>query len=349
MKVGLFDHVEQTKDKPLATLFDERLEFAVAADEAGFWCLHLAEHHCTPLNAVPAPGAYMGALARMTKRMRFGPLCYLLPLYSPLRLCEEISMLDHMSRGRLELGVGRGVSPFELNYHKVDHEDSRNIFFDAYDCLVKGMTGDTLNHSGKYFTYSDVPMPMRPLQTPHPAFWYGSSNTIGATWAGEQGMHFAGNGGTAFAKVNIDSYKAALAKRGGAAQPKSEFKGGAAIGIMRHMVVADTDAEARRIMKPAMEHHLRSLNWIRSLNKVSDFDKRGANVHRGIDFESCVENGMAICGSPETVLKKIEAQIAELGVNYLIAYMFFGDLSLSDALRSQRLFAREVMPKLEKL
>ena len=349
MKVGLFDHVEQTAGKPLATLFDERLEFAIAADKAGFWCLHLAEHHCTPLNAVPVPGAYMGALARVTRNMRFGPLCYLLPLYSPLRLCEEIAMLDHLSRGRLEIGVGRGVSPFELNYHKVDHADSRNIFFDAYDCLVKGMTSDTLNHAGKYYTYTDVPMPMRPLQQPHPAFWYGSSNTIGATWAGEQGMHFAANGGTEFAKGNVVAYKEALAKRGGAAQPKAEFRGGAAIGIMRHMFVADTDAEARRIMKPAMEHHLASLNWIRSLNKVSDFDRRGANVHRGVDFESCEANGMVICGSPDTVLKKIEAQVEELGVNYLLAYLFFGNLSLTDALRSQRLFASEVMPKLERL
>ena len=349
MKVGLFDHVEQSSDKPLATLFDERLDFAVAADEAGFWCLHLAEHHCTPLNAVPVPGVYMGALARLTKRMRFGPLCYLLPLYSPLRLCEEISMLDHLSRGRLEVGVGRGVSPFELNYHKVDHADSRNIFFDAHACLVKGLTSETLNHEGKYFTYKDVPMPMRPLQAPHPAFWYGSSNTIGATWAGEQGMHFTANGGTAFAKPNIEAYKTALAKRGGVLQPKSEFKGGAAIGLMRHIFVADTDAEARRIMKPAMEHHLESLNWIRKRNAASDFDQRQGNVHRGVDFESCEASGMAIAGSPATVLKKIEAQVGELGINYLVAYMFFGNLSLTDAMRSQQLFAREIMPKLERL
>lgn len=349
MKVGLFDHVEQTAGKSLATLFDERLEFAAAADEAGYWCLHLAEHHCTPLNAVPVPGAFMGALARVTKRLRFGPLCYLLPLYSPLRLCEEISMLDHLGRGRLEVGVGRGVSPFELNYHKVDHTDSRNIFFDAYDCLVKGLTSETLTHNGKYFSYNDVPMPMRPLQTPHPAFWYGSSNLIGSTWAGEQGMHFAANGGTAFARPNVDAYKVALARRGGPLQPKAEFAGGAAIGIMRHIFVADTDAEARRIMKPAMEHHLASLNWIRNRNGADDADARSSNVHRGINFEGCEANGMAIAGSPQTVLRKIEAQVAELGVNYLIAYMFFGDLGLTDALRSQQLFAREVMPKLETL
>ncbi len=348
MKFGLFDHIEQA-DRPLATTFDERLEFAIAADQMDFYALHLAEHHCTPLNAVPVPGVYMGALARLTKNLRFGPLVYLLPLYSPLRLIEEICMLDHLSRGRIEVGVGRGVSPFELNYHRVAHEDSREIFLDAYACLQKGLTSETLTYEGKYYTYKDVPMALRPLQAPHPAFWYGSSNAIGATFAGEQGMHFTANGGTEHAKGNIDAYRAALAKRGGAAaQPKPEFRGGAAIGLLRHIVVADTDAEARRIMKPAFEHHLKSLNWIRNLNGSTEFTSR-LNVHRGIDFEACEANGMVIAGSPETVRRKIEAQVGELGINYLLGYMFFGTLSLPDALRSLQLFGREVMPKLRDL
>lgn len=347
MRVGLFDHIERS-DRALATTFDERLAFAQLADEAGFYCLHVAEHHCTPLNMVPVPGVYLGALARLTKRLRFGPLCYLLPLYSPLRLIEEICMLDHLSRGRMEIGVGRGVSPFELNYHKVNHEDSRNIFLDAYECLVKGLTTDKLTHSGPYYTYTDVPMALRPLQGPHPAFWYGSSNEIGATFAGEQGMHFTANGGTAHAKVNINAYKTALAKRGGPAQPKAEFKGGAAIGQLRHIVVADTDAEAQRLMKPAFEHHLESLNYIRKLNGSSELTAR-LNVHRGIDFASCEDNGMVICGSPETVVRKITEQQAELGTNYLLAYMFFGTLSFETALRSMELFRSEVMPKIAHL
>src|SRR5262249_1421236 len=111
MKVGLFDHVEAA-DRPLATLFDERLAFVKAADEAGLYCLHVADHPATPLCMIPVPGVYLGAVARVTRRIRLGPLVYLLPLYSPLRLIEEICMLDHLSGGRLEVGVGRGVSPF---------------------------------------------------------------------------------------------------------------------------------------------------------------------------------------------------------------------------------------------
>ena len=119
MKVGIFDHVERAADRSIAHTLDERLKFAAAADEAGIYCLHVAEHHATPLNLVPVPGVYLGAVARATKRMQIGPLVYLLTLVSPLRLAEEICILDHLSNGRLEIGVGRGVSPYELGYHKV--------------------------------------------------------------------------------------------------------------------------------------------------------------------------------------------------------------------------------------
>jgi len=109
MKFGLFDHVDQN-DRPLVQQFDERLEFVAAADEGGFYCLLVAEHHGTPLNMVPNPAVYLAAAARITKNIRLGALVFLLPLYSPLRLIEEIAMLDHLSHGRLEVGVGRGVS-----------------------------------------------------------------------------------------------------------------------------------------------------------------------------------------------------------------------------------------------
>src|SRR5258708_15912228 len=98
--MGRFDKVEQGGGR-LATLFDERIAFATAADDAGIYCLHVAEHHATPLNMVPVPGVYLGAVARATRRMRLGPLVYLLPLYSPLRLSEEICILDHPSYGRM--------------------------------------------------------------------------------------------------------------------------------------------------------------------------------------------------------------------------------------------------------
>ena len=140
-------------------------------------------------------------------------------------------MLDHLSYGRLDVGVGRGVSPYELKYHKVEHEESRDIFIDAFDCISAGLTTDTLTYKGPHYTYENVPIALRPLQQPHPPFWYASSNEIGSTWAGEHGLHFVTLGPTPIAKANIEAFKTALAKRGAPAQPKSEFSGGAVVGV----------------------------------------------------------------------------------------------------------------------
>ena len=84
MKFGVFDHVDRSS-LTLADQFDRRLDYVAALDEAGFFCYHVAEHHATPLNMVPVPGVYLGAVANATRTIRLGPLCYLLPLYSVRR------------------------------------------------------------------------------------------------------------------------------------------------------------------------------------------------------------------------------------------------------------------------
>jgi alkanesulfonate monooxygenase SsuD/methylene tetrahydromethanopterin reductase-like flavin-dependent oxidoreductase (luciferase family) len=130
--------------------------------------------------------------------------------------------------------------------------------------------------------------------------------------------------------------------------PKPEFKGGTAIGLLRHIVVAETDAEARRIAKAAIAHHSASLNHLRNTQSAGVPDPR-SNIHRGTTFEEWERDGMAIAGSPATVWAAIEQQTAELGINYLLSYLFFGGMTLEEALRSLELFRAEVMPKIAAL
>ena len=344
MKFGLFDHVDRA-DGPLAKLFDQRLEYVAAADAAGFYGYHVAEHHATPLNMVPVPGVYLGAVALATRRLRLGTLVYLLPLYSPLRLIEEICMLDHLSHGRLDVGIGRGVSPFELNFHKVSPEASRDIFKDAYAALINGLTHERLNHDGKHFSYANVPMELQPLQRPHPPIWYGSSNATGSHWAGENGVNFTTLGAVEAAKACIDAYKSALAERGGPAIHNADFTGGTAIGVVRHVVIADSVDEAKRIARPAYAH------WYASLTKLEREHVAGPRVTHAMfaTIDEAITKGSVIAGTPQTVRADIERQARTLGVNYLIAGFMFGTLALEHALRSLRLFATEVMPGLAKL
>src|ERR1700759_4474324 len=118
IQFGLFDWIDRGGTQ-LRQLYEDRLQLLEAADKAEFFCSHLAEHRATPLGMAPSPGLFLTAAAQRTRRIRLGPLVYLLPLYNPLRLIEEVCMLDQISGGRLELGVGRGVTPYELKYFGV--------------------------------------------------------------------------------------------------------------------------------------------------------------------------------------------------------------------------------------
>lgn len=346
---GLFDHIDRS-DRPLAQQFDERFELVAAADAAGFYCYHVAEHHATPLNTVPVPGVYLGAVARHTTRMRLGPMVYLLPIHSPLRIIEEICILDHLSHGRLEVGVGRGVSPYELNFHHVDPEQSRAMFIDGFDCVVEGLTHERLTYKGPYYGFSDVPMALQPLQQPYPAFWYGSSNQTGSAWAGERGLHFTTNGATARAKENIAAFTAALALRGGPELPRPEFDGGTAIGVVREIIVAETDEAARRIARPAHDHLYANQTYLRrehARGRAGNPTLTAPPPTRAGELDDAIAEGTTIVGSPATVRAAIERQVAELGINYLIGYFMFGTMPLADALHSLDLFAREVKPHFE--
>ena len=333
----------------MAAAFQERIRFVQAADEAGFWGYHVAEHHASPLNTVPVPGVWLGAVAQATKRIHMGPLTYLLPLYSPLRLAEEICILDHLTNGRYEVGVGRGVSPFELGYHKIDHSKSREIFEDAFKCLKVALTNDTFSYDSERYAYKDVPVPLRPLQGPHPAFWYASSNATGSAFAGDEGLHFVTNGPSARARANIDVYREALAKRGGPAQPKGDFKGGAAIGVLRQIVVADTDEQAIAIAAPAVAHHHANLTHLARKHAHEGSVALRLNIPLAATIEDALREGTVIAGTPDTVRAQIERQVEELGINYLLTYPFFGAMRFDQAMRSLNLFASDVMPKLTHL
>ncbi len=154
VEFGLWDWIDR-RAAPLDRIYEERLQLLEYADGAGFYCYQLAEHHATPLGLAPSPSLFLSAAAQRTRRLRLGPLVYLLPLYHPLRLLEEICMLDQISGGRLELGVGRGISPYELGFFAVDPQESRAIFLEALEVILRGLTSQRLTHQGKYFSYAD--------------------------------------------------------------------------------------------------------------------------------------------------------------------------------------------------
>ena len=124
MKFGVFDHLDRG-DLPLKDYYEARLKLIEAYDQGGFYAYHVAEHHSTPLGMAPSPSVFLAAVAQRTRRLRFGPLVYALPLYHPIRLIEEICMLDQISGGRLEIGFGRGASSTETSFYGLDPAKAR--------------------------------------------------------------------------------------------------------------------------------------------------------------------------------------------------------------------------------
>src|SRR6266478_6763232 len=131
MQFGIFDQ-NDLGPYPLTEQYENRLRLIEFYDRAGFRTYHMSEHHSTPLNLAPSPSVFLAAVTQCTKRLRMGALVYVLPAHHPLRLAEEICMLDHLSGGRIEVGVGRGVSPYELEHYGIDPAQSRDEYFEAF-------------------------------------------------------------------------------------------------------------------------------------------------------------------------------------------------------------------------
>src|ERR687897_2081653 len=167
MKFGVFDHMDRASGD-LGRQFDERLRLIELYERAGFHGYHLAEHHATPLGMAPSPSVFLAAVAQRTRRLRFGTLVYAMPLHHPLRLIEEICMLDQLSGGRLEIGFGRGSSSTEIAFYGQEPAKAQDIYTEARALILQGLTQRTLTFAGKFFSFKDIPMELEPLQKPHP-------------------------------------------------------------------------------------------------------------------------------------------------------------------------------------
>src|SRR6266508_4603214 len=172
MEFGIFDHLDRN-DLPLNEFYEARLKLIEAYERAGFYAYHVAEHHSSPIGMAPSPSVFLSAIAQRTKTLRFGPMVYALPLHHPLRLIEEICMVDQLSGGRLEIGFGRGSSPTEVSFYGQDPAQAQDIYTEARALILEGLTHKTLTFEGKFFSFKDIPMELEPLQKPHPPMWYG--------------------------------------------------------------------------------------------------------------------------------------------------------------------------------
>lgn len=324
LRFGAFDHLDKS-GAPIPDVYRQRLELVEEYDRAGFYAFHLAEHHGSPLGLAPSPSVFLAAVAARTSKLRFGPLVYTLPLYEPLRLIQEIGMLDQMSNGRLEIGVGRGIVAFETAFYGLTHLDTPPRFEEALDLILHALQTEHLTYEGKFWTYRNIPMEIPPVQRPHPPIWYGVGRPDHGEWTAKRGMNIVANAEPEACRAIFESYRAA----GGPADAK--------MGFSRHLVIADDMAEAERLAECGYAR------WRASLAKL--WRDNGADPFRfPKDFEEAKARGVAIAGPAEHIAETLAGQIDASTANYLLCRFAFGDLPEAAARHSLDQFIERVAP-----
>jgi alkanesulfonate monooxygenase SsuD/methylene tetrahydromethanopterin reductase-like flavin-dependent oxidoreductase (luciferase family) len=332
MQFGIFDQNDRGPS-PLAEQYENRLKLIEFYDQAGFRTYHMSEHHATPLNLTPSPSVFLAAAAQRTRRLRLGALVYILPAHHPLRLAEEICMLDHLSGGRLEVGVGRGASPHELHYFGIDPDAAPAMYVEAYTVIRQALTQPEVNFNGKYYSFENVPIEMKSLQRPHPPFWYAVPVPDGAAWPAQNKINIVCAGPVTKVREITDRYRAEWATAGNSPDDIP------LLGINRFVITADTDRAAMALGRRAWP--LFHASFMKLWNKHGT-QPRYARMPE--DFDTMVANGGALAGSAATVRAQVRNMTEAAGASYFISQFSFGDLSHQEVLRSATLFADEVLP-----
>jgi alkanesulfonate monooxygenase SsuD/methylene tetrahydromethanopterin reductase-like flavin-dependent oxidoreductase (luciferase family) len=332
-----------------ATILNGHLDEWERADELGFDGIFLAEHHFTAYNLTPSPNVLLAAIAQRTQRMRFGTMCNVLPFNQPLRVAEEYAMLDAISHGRVEVGIGRGVDEQEFVHFGMPLSEARPRFLEGFELIRKAWTQDTFTHDGEYYPLvGDCTIYPRPVQRPHPPVWITSVSPPTVEWAAQNDLSISsGFAGAEEIGKKFQYYYDVSRAAGNDPTPSK-------LALFRHVFVADTDQEARALAEPALDHYFR---LFRPAALPVDLEKMAvgdyayykealAPFFSGYEptFDEICESGFIISGDPHSVRDQILDQLGATGAGRLLAQVDFGDMALEHVMHAEELLAAEVLP-----
>jgi alkanesulfonate monooxygenase SsuD/methylene tetrahydromethanopterin reductase-like flavin-dependent oxidoreductase (luciferase family) len=340
---GVFDHIEDIPGTPTHRLLQDRLELVKLADEAGFAGFHLAEHHGSELCMAPNQEIFIAAASQITKAIRLGPMVKLLPLHHPVRIIEDMCVLDQLTGGRLEYGVGSGVAPIEHAWFGSVWTERRQRFEDTLGIICNAFrSGEISSEGSAYHAFPTVPLATKPLQNPIP-FWYPGNPAM----AGRYGMNLMWPGPIdqraydVYAEAWHEHRGGTLRVDGPDAQPR--------VGCTMLVAIAGTEREALDIARRGMDGLVR----------------RAENVHRNDRLIMSAEDCEAALGPLRSILAHMEDaiqagagtadQIAERFaaflepglIDHVVLQLPVGDMTFDEARRTLERFATVVMPQLE--
>ena len=335
MEFGIFDHLDN-ETAPVGQYYEDRLKVIEMYDRLGFHSYHIAEHHATTLGMAPSPNIFLSAVAQRTKQLRFGPMVYALPLYHPLRLTQEICMLDQMSHGRLDVGFGRGSSPVEIAYFGVEPTETEAIFQRNLPRVLNAIETGVMHVEEQAEPYRDIVLKVPALQKPTPRVWYGVHTPESADRAARRGWQ----------TINLDMDYEARECNDVFRPVWKEVHGNKPLPLMglgRFIVVGETDEQALAVARRAYPL------WLKGFTHLFRMLGRMPRHPRPDTWDMLHEQGKGIAGSPATVTAFLKKQLSTSRCNYCVGQIAFGDQTLTELQRSVSLFASDVMPALRGL
>jgi alkanesulfonate monooxygenase SsuD/methylene tetrahydromethanopterin reductase-like flavin-dependent oxidoreductase (luciferase family) len=333
VRFGVWDHFERRAGIPLDRQFQEKIELLQEAEQLGFVGYHIAEHHLTPLDMAPSPNVFLAALAQATTRLRIGTMVYILPLYHPVRLIQEICMLDNLSAGRLDVGIGRGIRPVELEWFGLDPNEGRQRTEETLQILVETLRAGRFAHSGTYYQIPEAPLDILPMQRPYPPLWYAG----GVDFAGRHHLNFLGR-----TARNVSQYWDLVDQHRSEPDVVNQHLESPVGAVTRHVVVRETEAEAQALARRAWA------TFDANFHATSTRMLEGRRVTVSEDFDAVLRDGdRLLVGTPATVREFVADAVKELRGRpnfYFAPALQWGDMTLDESRESMRLLANEVMP-----
>lgn len=338
-------------------LYDEVIDFIRQVEDYGFDGILFPEHHSRAANGLsPSPNLLATAASVLTKEIKIGIMGNCLPLHHPVRLGQELALLDNLSHGRLVVGITRGGDFWAF---QVPSGESRERFEEAWDLIVKGWQADQpFEHHGKYWDLDSVAFLPRPVQKPIPETWLPSLSAESIEWAAKHRIRLAASwSSTEQIKESFDYYRRCAREQYGW-EPGPDY-----CTVSREVYVAETNQKAREEAEPelaagpaeefggAPAQYRRNVEDGYFSERSTAYKKEkhvGVFEVRGWSYDQLLGAGLSIVGDPDYVTEQILAQGKFLGINKIIVRPVFGKLRLTQVRKSVELMAKEVLPNLQK-
>ena len=347
---SVFDHIAHKKAISINERLNEFVLEAKLADRLGYDYYFTTEHHFSgDFTLSPSQPITLTVLAQVTENIRFGPLVIILPLVDPLRIVEEMTIIDHMSNGRLEIGVGRGIREHEHLSFGIDPDTTNARVDEGLEVFRRAWTTTEgkFSYNGPFHQYFDVELPWQPLQQPHPRIWMPTNTpSRGEEW-GRLGYASGGFSflGMDFYKPVAEAYEKGFAESG---LPDDMFRW----LWMAPTVIADTDEEARELCYEAFYEQVGIFEYeAQRTYEMADASHRPRLEAGFARFQNMKDNLEEsdevlrfICGSPDTVIDKIRHVQSVMPMNMYMGEFSFGQLEWKHVERSIELLAGKVMP-----